>query len=227
MLGFIEPMLTRGKKHKSDITDQPNTATPEKGDHNRGKPATTLDDLWKEFKKNQDGNKAIQAQLNTIQTSVNSNTATLNSHIHAYTTEVKSINDKIVQIDDTVTTLDEKYDIIAADIQELRDENIELKKRLYMAENIHQRFVGMEQENKRRNIIIDGIKEAPFHQTKGEIISLLGELDIEASELTVINMYRLGRQRADDKYPRPIMIKFMSNLTKQNLYKNIANLKEI
>ena len=97
---------------------------------------------------------------------------------------------------------------------------------MYSTENVTQRFLGLEQEGKRRNIIIDGIKEAPFHKTKNEVTFLLGELDVNVSDLTVINMYRLGRQRADDKQPWPVMVKLNSNLTKQNLDENIAKLKD-
>ena len=199
---------------------------PDENGGNEPKPTVTLDDLLIEFQKNQNGNKTIQNQLNTIKTSVDANTATLDQHIKAYTTEILTINDKITKLDDTVNNMEDKVNSVTADILELKSENLELRKRLYEAESINKRFIGSEQEGKRRNVIIDGIKEAPFHKTKSEVTDLLKELDIEVSQMTVINMYRLGQQRVDDKIPRPVMVKFNSNLTKQTLYKNIANLKD-
>ena len=216
-------MLTRGKKQKSDQTEQIDMAEPDKSD---GRGVTTLDDLLKEIKKNQKTTETIQEQLNSIQSSVDANTATLDSHIKVYNSEVKTLNEKIKLLDNTVNTLDEKYNAVTVDMKELKQENTDLRKRMYEAEGITQRFIGLEQEAKRRNIIIDGIKEAPFHKTKSEVASLLGELDIEASNVTVVNMYRLGKLRADKKQPRPVMVKLQSNMTKQTLYKNIANLKD-
>ena len=56
-------MLTRGKKQKSDQTEQIDMAEPDKSD---GKGVTTLDDLLKEIKKNQKTTETIQEQLNSI-----------------------------------------------------------------------------------------------------------------------------------------------------------------
>ena len=61
---------------------------------------------FKEFKKNQEGKKAIQTQLNNIQTFVDTNANVLNNYINAYTEEVKNLNGKIAALQDTVNTFE-------------------------------------------------------------------------------------------------------------------------
>ena len=187
---------------------------------------TTLDDLLKEFQKNQNGNKAIQQQLNDIQTTVDSNTDTLNAHIKTYSEEIEQLNGKVTTLQNTVNTMEQALNVVGDEIKELKDENLKLRKRMYESESINQRFIGLEEEGKRWNIIIDGIKEAPFHKMKETVTELCAALGIEVSPLTVVNMYRLGQQRADAFQPRPVKVKFHSNLTKQMLYKNISSLKD-
>ena len=66
--------------------------------------------------------------------------------------------------------------------EDLKDENLKLKKRVYES--------GLEEEGKRRNIIIDGNKEAPFHKTKEVLTELCSSLGIDLTPLTVVNMFR-------------------------------------
>ena len=190
------------------------------------KAPVTLDDLFKEFQKNQQGNKEIQTKLNNIQTTVNSNTEALNVHIKVYEEEMQELTGKIKTLHDTVNTFEQAMNAMSDDLKDLKDENLKLRKRIYETENVNQRFMGLEEEGKRRNIIIDGIKEAPFHKTKEVVTELCSALGVELTPVTVVNMFRLGAQRADATQPRPVKVKFQSNLTKQTLYKNISSLKD-
>ena len=54
---------------------------------------------------------------------------------------------------------------------------------------------------------------------------LLTDLGIDITPMTVVNQRRLGKQSPDATRPRPIKVLFLSNLTKQSLFKNISQLK--
>ena len=59
--------------------------------------------------------------------------------------------------------------------------------------------------------------------SQGELLSDLG---IEMSPLTVINLHRLGKQSTEVPRQRPVKVLFLSNLTKQTLFRNISSLKD-
>ena len=61
-----KPKLTRGKKLNTDQTGETTMSDLDKHGGKTGKSDATLDDLLKQFNKNQKGNKAIQEQLNSI-----------------------------------------------------------------------------------------------------------------------------------------------------------------
>ena len=65
------------------------------------KSGTTLDDLLKEFRKNQEGNKTIQDQLNNVQTTVDANTNAINAHIKTYSEEIEQLNGKVNKLQET------------------------------------------------------------------------------------------------------------------------------
>ena len=215
-------MLTRAKTVNTKETIDENTRETVMA----AKPQASIDDLLKEFQKNQKGNKAIQDQLNNIQTTVTANTSSINAHIKTYDDEMREMSGKVKTLQETVNNFEQAMNLMSDDLKELKDENLQLRQRIYESENVNQRFVGIEEEGKRRNIIIDGINEAPFHKTKEAVTELCSTLGVELTLLTVVNMFRLGAQRADATQPRPVKVKFQSNLTKQILYKNISTLKE-
>ena len=186
----------------------------------------SLRDLLLEFKKNQEGNKTIQTQLNNIQTSVNSNTSTLKDHMTKYDKEVKEFNTTLTGLTNTVTELTERMKTMEADAIEAKEEAKLLRKRLNEVENISQKFQKQDEDCKRRNIIIEGIKESSFQKTKEVVGELLTELGIEMSPVTVVNLHRLGKYTEDSTRQRPVKVLFLSNLTKQILFKNISKLKD-
>ena len=157
---------------------------------------------------------------------MNSNTNTLQTHITKYEAEIKELNTKLEGLQTSVTTMNERVDIMTAEAEESKEENILLRRRLNEVENITQRFLKQEEDHKRRNIIIEGIKESSFQKTKEEITELLTDLGVEMSPLTVVNLHRLGKQTDDSSRQRPVKVLFLSNLTKQMLFKNISKLKD-
>ena len=200
---------------KDYIKDKPETSVM------ASTPPSMIDDLFKEFKKYQKGNADIQQKLNTIQTTVDNNTASINTHIKTYSEEIQLVNGKVNTLQDTVNNLEKTMTAMSDEVKVLKDENLKLRKRLHEAEKHKSKMYWSRRRRKRRSIIIDGIKEAPFRKTKEIVTELCLELGIELSPLTVVNMYRLGQQKADASQSRPVKVKFHSNLTKQLLYKNI------
>ena len=215
--------ITRSKVRKSEEEEDVTLSDRgEKVSNMADEKEPSLRDLLKEFKKNQEGNEKIQTQLNNIQTSVDTNTTTLQEHMKKYDSEIKEINSTLQNLQTTVTTLTDRIDTFTTEAEESKEENKLLRQRLHEVENIGQRFLRQEDDCKRRNIVI----EKSFQKTKEEITELLTDLGIEMSPLTVINLHRLGKQVEGATYHRPVKVLFLSNLTKQLLFKNISNLKD-
>ena len=114
-----------------------------------------------------------------------------------YTKEIAGLNSTIDGIKNTVKEIEEQLNTVTADYNELKEENTNLRKRVYEVEYIGQKVVRQEEEAKRRNILIDRIKEAPFQKTKEMLTELLHDLGIDMSTVTVVNIHRLGKQTTD------------------------------
>ena len=190
------------------------------------KKEPTIQDLLAEFKKNQEGNNKILTQLNGLQTSVDSNTSSIQCHLKKYDEEMKEVNTNLDKLRATVTTLTERMDTVTIEANELKEDNRKLRKRLNEVENVSQKFVRQEDEGRRRNIVVDGIKEASFQKTRETVTELLSDLGVEMSPYTVVNMHRLSKQSPTSPHQRPVKVIFLSNLTKQTMFKNIASLKD-
>ena len=225
--------ITRSNKNKLDFDEQArataiinsDSATPILDMPDTKEP--TLQDLMAEFKKNQEGNTRIQNQLNGLQTSVDTNTNTLQTHLKKYDEEIKVINESIEGLQASVNLSTDRMDAASVETKELKEDNKNLRKRLNDVENVSQKLMRQEEESKRRNIIIEGIKETSFLKTKDTVAELLTDVCIEMSPLTVVNLHRLGKQIPELTRPRPIKVIFLSNLTKQYLYKKISQLKDV
>ena len=114
-----------------------------------------------------------------------------------YTKEIAGLNSTIDGIKNTVKEIEEQLNTVTADYNELKEENTNLRKRVYEVEYIGQKVVRQAEEAKRRNILIDRIKEAPFQKTKEMLTELLHDLGIDMSTVTVVNIHRLGKQTTD------------------------------
>ena len=217
---------TRSKSYKPECEDEPRDLDTVSQDAIMSETKEpSLKDIMLEVKKNNEGNKKIQNQLNGLKSSVDTNTTTLENHMAKHDDEIKGMNATLDDLRLTVNTLTDRIDTVTEEAKEAKEENIILRKRLNEVERTSQKYLRQEEDAKRRNIVIEGLKEASFQKTKDDVTELLTVLGIEMSPMTVVNLHRLGKQQSDALRPRPVKVIFLSNLTKQTLYKNISQLK--
>ena len=179
-------MLTRAKTVNTKETIDENTRETVMA----AKPQASIDDLLKEFQKTQKGNKAIKDQLNNIQTTVTANTSSINAHIKTYDDEMREMSGKVKTLQETVNNFEQAMNLMSDDLKELKDENLQLRQRIYESENVNQRFVGIEEEGKRRNIIIDGINEAPYRG----VIEWNG-LDVDTRNIEFFKDFKIAQKK--------------------------------
>ena len=105
-------------------------------------------------------------------------------------------------------------------------ENMLLRERVYELEKIARDLNFRDEEARRQNIIIQGILEAPYPKTKQVVSDLLAVLGVKVSSTTVNSIQRIGKMTEGKRKPRPIKVKFLSAISKQDLYRSINKLKD-
>ena len=78
-----------------------------------------------------------------------------------YSEDLQKLNGEVKTLQGTVNNPKTVMNALGDDLNDSKDENLNLRKRMYEAESKNRRFLGLEEEGQRRNIIIDGLKEAP------------------------------------------------------------------
>ena len=101
-----------------------------------------------------------------------------------------------------------------------------LRERVYELEKIARDLSFRDEEARRQNIIIQGISEANYPKTKQAVTELLSTLGVKVSSATVSNIQRIGKLVEGNRKPRPVEVKFLSTMSKQELFKNINKLKD-
>ena len=186
----------------------------------------TLADLFVEFKKKQEGNTRIETKLNDIEKKADKNAASLNSHIAQYNEDLDDIKTKYDSADTKLTEVEDRLDDLTKRFMELDAENMLLRERLYQVEKDTKLCLGRDDDQKRQNILVQGIPESPSKKTKTDVTELLDYLGIKVSSATVVNIHRVGPKPKSPNRIRHVKVKFSSTLSKQELFKNIAKLKD-
>ncbi|XP_063394702.1 uncharacterized protein LOC134679684 [Cydia fagiglandana] len=111
-------------------------------------------------------------------------------------------------------------------LKPLIEENDKLKKKVDLLEK---KVEFMEKEKKSNNIIIHGLCESEKSTT--ELINhvqekFLTELNISLEALDINKMYRIGKNKKDDK-PRPTLLSFVSGWKKTEIMRNKNKSKEL
>ena len=83
-----------------------------------------------------------------------------------------------------------------------------------------------EDEKRRKNIIIEGLKEETWLHPRKQVASLWTDIGVTIPQENMPTVTRLGPIGVKGKRPRPILAKFSLYHYKQEVYKNIAKLKD-
>ena len=203
-----------------------NEANMSEGDPNASGEQTDMQKLLQEFKNNQKGNNEIKTKLDNLELLVNLNTEGIKQHLDDYRTDHEKVNQSLDTITARTDGLEAKMDALTATLEEVMQENAEQRKRIFELEKTGKRFHMLEEETLRKNLLIDGIPEGPFHTTKKSVIDILSTLGVNADSTTISNIHRIGKRNDKQKRPRTVVIKLHSILTKQDMFKSISKLKD-
>ena len=126
------------------------------------------------------------------------------------------------QVDSHDTAINDLKD----QVQQADQENLLLRERVYELEKIARDLKFRDEEARRQNVIIQGIPEATYPKTKQSVTELLSSLGVKVSSATLSNIERIGKFTDGKHKPRPVKVKFLSTISKQEMYKNISKLKD-
>ena len=182
----------------------------------------TLDDLMKEIRTSTEVSKAIKSDLKKLTGSVKDNSVTMKNYmdktnkvIGELQKENTALNEKVKTLEDSVTVVSDQLTEAESKLKE-HDQHIKL---------LLTRNKAMEEERRRQNIIVEGLKEDANTPPKQQIMEMLSDIgaDIVADDVTVVT--RLGPGgRAKASRPRATLVKFANVNKKHELYKHVKNL---
>ena len=167
-----------------------------------------MEDLLSEFRKNQDGKDRIEQKLGTIETKVNTNTKNFNDHLTKYKKEFNDLSTKCQSMKLVV-------DAAISDMQERKKKPF--RERVYELEKVARDLNFRDEEARRQNSIMQRIPEATYLETKQAVTDLLSTLGIKVSSATVNNIQQVGKRPNGKHKPRPIKVKFLSSISKQDM----------
>ena len=219
-------MLGVKTRSKSAIGEEPNDLTDPVDMAADETKSTTLEDLMTEFRKNQDGNQRIELKLGEIDKKVEISTKDISENLEKYDQEYKDLISKCQAVETTVDGHDSAITEMQDRISQADQENMLLRERVYELEKIARDLSFRDEEARRQNIIIQGISEANYPKTKQAVTELLSTLGVKVSSATVSNIQRIGKLVEGNRKPRLVKVKFLSTMSKQELFKNINKLKD-
>ena len=217
---------TRSEKGEEGDFEQTAMGKPDKPVTPLNTKDLTVADLLAEFKKNQEGNTRIENKLADIEKRSIDNAADIKKHIQVYEDEIEELKGKHDSIDKRMTEIEDAFDAMSLQCKEMKEENLLLRKRVFLLEKSTKVCTDREEEMKRQNIIIQGIQESAYKKTKADVTSLLSHLGVDVNNQTVTSIYRVGPKPKNQAHSRPIKVKFASSLSKQEMFKNIKKLKD-
>ena len=169
----------------------------------------------------------IEQKLEVIDKKVGENTKSICDHIIKYNQEYKELNEKCQSMKTNVDSHDSAITEMKERITQAEQENLLLRERVYNLEKIARDLNFRHEEARRQNNIVQGIPEANYMKTKQSVTELLSIMGVQVSSATVSNLQRIGKYSEGKRKPRPIKVKFLSSISKQDLYKNIGKLKDV
>jgi hypothetical protein len=146
----------------------------------------------------------------------------------------KEITTELIEIKESMAFRDKQCQEAVANSQTALEETIKLKGKILSLESELEREknkrVRLETELRSKNLIMMGVKEYPIGKneediqatTKQTIFDIFGEIDI-----AIDVCYRLGKasSKNTDHHPRPIMVKFQNQMSRDLIWRNKHKLK--
>ena len=193
-----------------------------RGDTKTATPLS-LEDVMLEIKTSTDVSKGIKVDIKKLTTTVKESNTTLKTYMEKTDKEIKELKDKNDAVTKRVDDLEEAMTDITDKLTEAENRVTEHEKVINLLAKKNKQ---MEEEKKRQNIIIDGVKEELNQNPRQQVIELIMDIDTNIKADDTLTALRLGSGKMPTTKPRPILVKFTSSNVKHELYRNIRKLKD-
>ena len=176
----------------------------------------------KEIKASTEVTKGVKADLKKLSGTVKDNGNTMKAYMEKTNKAIDDLKKDNVELNQKVKTLEDTMTVVSDQLTEAENK---LKEHDQHIQVLLKKNKIIEDERRRSNIIIEGLKEEQHTQPKQQILEMLSDIgaDIEADDMTVVT--RLGPGgRTKTSRPRPVLVKFTNTNKKHELYKHVKNL---
>ena len=184
-----------------------------RGDTKTATPLS-LEDVMLEIKTSTDVSKGIKADIKKLTTTVKESNTTLKTYMEKTDKEIKELKDKNDAVTKRVDDLEEAMTDITDKLTEAENRVTEHEK---VIDLLAKKNKQMEEEKKRQNIIIDGVKEELNQNPRQQVIELITDIDANIKADDILTALRLGSGKTPTTKPRPILVKFTSSNVKHEL----------
>ena len=181
----------------------------------------TLDDVMKEIRTSTEITKGVKQDIKKLTTTVKETNTTLENFMEKTEKEIDELKNKSDTVNKRVDDLEEAMTDISDRLTEAENK---VKHQEKVIDVLAKKNRQMEEEKKRQNIIIDGIKEDPNKHPRQQVSELLADIDTNIKADDIMAVLRLGSGKTKTTRPRPILVKFANVNVKHELYKNIQKL---
>ena len=182
----------------------------------------TMAELLAEFKK---GNAETQTKLTSIETSIAANQKTIADYITQNDQVVNTLQGKVSKLEETVASLETTVNEMSDELETMRTQTIEQKS---IMEKLERAGKQMDEDRRRPNIIVEGLKEDKTSNSRQQVTALLAGIGVNVPADSMVTVSRLGPDtNSKSRRPRHILVKFNSPFWKQEIFKNINKAKDI
>ena len=215
-------MLTRSHSNTIEIPE----AIGQETKMSAKETTLTISDLMKEIRS---GNKKTESQLAEMDKTLKENKKTIEDYIvsndekvNKLRSELDEANKEVLTLKTTVTTLEGAVNDLTEQVKEVRKD---VKQQAATTVKLERSDKIKEDEKRRSNIIIEGMKEDSRLHPRQQVESLFKDIGVTIPQEGIPTVTRLGPIGRKGRKPRPVLIKFTSYFHKQEIFKNIAKLK--
>ena len=185
------------------------------------KGPVTLDDPIKEIKASSEVSKGFKIDLKKLSGTVMENHKSVKTFMDKTNKVIDELTKKNKELDDKVKTMD--YSMTAMSDQLSQTEKVVKEHDAHIQTLLKKNRI-LEDEQRRQNIIVEGLKEDPKVQLRQQVLDMMTKIREKIRADNIVTVLWLGPGRTKGNRPRPILVTFANVNTKYKLYRNVKNL---
>lgn len=136
---------------------------------------------------------------------------------------LNKINDKLEKMTNRFDTIDDTLKSLDAKLSHLEDVEQNNVKQII---SINEKLDELNQKSRMNSLRLVGIKEETNENLLSKVLHLLNDgLKIKCNTFEINRVFRIGKFSQNDKKPRSVIVDFVSNMKRNEIYKAKTNLK--